>query len=335
MIWGIRQIIATKEIHSMEKTLNWGGQKREQSIELLRIVLMTLIVFGHILGHGLGDTTIEMGGRTVSLFPLYFYHVDAFVFISGYFGIHLKWKKFLLLIFKMIVYSFFAIGLAVLLKPDMRMSISEIVHNVYPISACDWWFMSEYLFLMLLSPFINAGMEKLDKRQATILVGILYLSWFRCTSVLLLFIYILGRYLRKYSCVELEQHAGKIFVCTIATFFFLDMIFRANGIYPEKLYNYMSPFAVVPAVAIFYIFKRIHLEWQGIGVIASGTLAAYLITDHEFVRHVFCTTMSDVVSNNILLFLPVALCVVITCSCVDNIVTRLLKPIFNIGSKKE
>ena len=69
-----------------------GGQNREQSVELLRIVLMTLIVFGHILGHEFGDTTIEFGGRTVSLFPLYFYHVDAFVFISGYFGIHLRCK---------------------------------------------------------------------------------------------------------------------------------------------------------------------------------------------------------------------------------------------------
>ena len=304
-----------------------GGQ-REQSIELLRIVLMTLIVFGHILGHGLGDTTIEMEGRTVSLFPLYFYHVDAFVFISGYFGIHLKWKKFLLLIFKMIVYSFFAIGLAVLLKPDMRMSISEIVHNVYPISACDWWFMSEYLFLMLLSPFINAGIEKLDKRQATILVSVLYLSWFRCTSVLLLFIYILGRYLRKYPCTTLETNAVKIFVCTVAMFFFLDMIFRANGMYPEKLYNYMSPFAVVSAVALFYIFKRIHIEWQGVGVIASGTLAAYLITDHEFVRNIFCSTISNAVSNNILLFLPVALCVVLLCSCIDAMVTKALKTVF-------
>ena len=309
--------------------------RREQSIELLRIVLMTLIVFGHILGHGLGDTTIEMGGRTFSLFPLFFYHVDAFVFISGYFGIHLKWKKFLLLISKMIVYSLMALGLAALLKPDLKMSISEVVHNVYPISTWVWWFMAEYLFLMLLSPFINAGMEKLDRKQATILIIVLYLSWFRCTSVLLLFIYILGRYLRKYPCMALEKHAGKIFVCTVATFFFLDMILSTNGIHIEKLYYYMSPFAVVPAVAIFYIFKRIHIEWKGIGVIASGSLAAYLITDHEFVRPIFCNTMCDVVSNNILLFLPVALFVVIICSGIDNIVTRLLTPIFNIGSKKE
>lgn len=296
--------------------------------------MMTLIVFGHILGHGLGDTTIELSGRTVSLFPLYFYHVDAFVSISGYFGMHLKWKKFLLLISKMIVYSLVAICLALLLKPDLKLSILVILHNVYPISACGWWFMSEYLFLMLLSPIINAGMEKLDKRQATILVGVLYLSWFRCTSVLLLFIYILGRYLRKYPCTFIEKNAGKIFVCTIVTFFLLDMMFRANGIYPEKLYNYMSPFAVVPAVAIFYIFKRIHIEWQGIGVIASGTLAAYLVTDHEFVRNIFCTTMSDAVGGNILLFLPVAFCAVILCSCVDSIVTRILKPIFGIGNRK-
>lgn len=314
---------------------NRGGQNREQSIELLRIVLMTLIVFGHILGHGLGDTKIELNGKTFSLFPLFFYHVDAFVFISGYFGIHLKWQKFLLLVSKMIIYSLVAIGLAILLKPDLSLSIADIVHNMYPISACDWWFMSEYLFLMILSPIINAGMEKLDKRQATILVGVLYLSWFRCTSVLLLFIYILGRYLKRYPCMALEKNAGKIFLGAIALFFFMDIIFTANGMYPEKLYSYMSPFAIAPAVALFYVFKRMHIEWRGIGVIASGVLAAYLITDHEFVRHIFCTTMSDVVSNNILLFLPVALCVVIICSCIDNVVTRLLKPILNIGSKKE
>lgn len=209
------------------------GAKRWQSIELLRIVLMTLIVFGHILGHGLGDTTVELGERTVSLSPLYFYHVDAFVFISGYFGIHLKWKKFLLLISKMFVYSFVAICLAVLLKPELMMSMSDIIHNVYPISACGWWFMSEYLFLMLLSPIINAGMERLDKRQATILVGILYLSWFRCTYVLLLFIYILGRYFRKYPCTFIEKNAGKIFLTSVAVFFTLNYYLINEGIYIE------------------------------------------------------------------------------------------------------
>lgn len=320
-----------------EETTNyqkaWGQRQREQSIELLRIVLMTLIVFGHILGHGLGDTKVELGERTVSLFPLYFYHVDAFVFISGYFGIHLKWKKFLLLISKMVVYSFVAIGLAVLLKPELKISMSDIIHNVYPISACDWWFMSEYLFLMLLSPIINAGMEKLNKRQATILILVLYLSWFRCTSVLLLFIYILGRYFRKYPCTFIEKNAGMIFVCTTVTFFLLDMIFRANDMHPEKLYKYMSPFAVVPAVALFYIFKKIHIKWHGIGVIASGTLAAYLITDHEFVRNIFCTTMSDTMGGNILLFLPVALCVVMLCSFVDLVITRVLTRATKIHNK--
>jgi hypothetical protein len=298
---------------------------------------MTLIVFGHFVLFGYHSRINPDGTLNLSAYlpPLYLYHVDAFVFISGYFGINLKWSKVALLIVKMVIYSLFAIGLTILIMPDFKLTLSSLLKNVYPISACDWWFMAQYFFLMLLSPFLNAGMEKLNKSQATILVGILYLSWFRCTSVLLLFIYILGRYLRKYPCKALEKNSVKIFVCTVATFFFLDMIFRANGMYPEKLYNYMSPFAVVPAVAIFYIFKRIHIEWQGVGVIASGVLAAYLLTDHEFVRHIFCTTMSDIVSNNILLFLPVALFVVIICSCIDNVVTRLLTPIFSIGSKKE
>ena len=324
-------------MRSTEKKINWGGQNREQSIELLRIVMMTLIVFGHFIGFGYHSKTNPDGTLNLSAYlsPLYLYHVDAFVFISGYFGINLKWRKFILLIVKMVIYSLFAIGLASLLMPDFRITVSSLLNNMYPLSACDWWFMAQYLFLMLLSPFINAGMEKLDRKQATILTIVLYLSWLRCTSVLLLFIYTLGRYLRKYPCTFIENNAGKIFVTSVAVFFALNYYLMNEGIYIQKIYDYMSPFNVISAVAIFYVFKRWHITWSGIGKIASGVLAAYLITTHELPRQAFNDYFFELEQGNTIALLLTSLIVVVACSVIDNIVTRLLTPIFSIGSKKE
>ena len=324
-------------MRSTEKKINLGGQKREQSIELLRIVLMILIVFGHFMLFGYHSRTNSDGTLNLSAYlsPLYLYHVDAFVFISGYFGISLKWRKFILLIVKMVIYSLFAIGLASLLMPDFKITVSSLLNNMYPLSACDWWFMAQYLFLMLLSPFINAGMEKLDRKQATILTIVLYLSWLRCTSVLLLFIYILGRYLRKYPCTFIENNAGKIFVTSVAVFFALNYYLMNEGIYIQKIYDYMSPFNVISAVAIFYVFKRWHITWGGLGQIASGVLAAYLITSHELPRQAFNDYFFSLEQGSTMALLFTSLMVVVACSGIDNIVTRLLTPIFSIGGKKE
>ena len=296
---------------------------------------MTLIVFGHFIGFGYHSKVNPDGTLNLSacLSPLYLYHVDAFVFISGYFGINLKWRKFVLLIVKMVIYSLFAIGLASLLMPDFRITISSLQNNMYPFSACDWWFMAQYLFLMLLSPFINAGMEQLERKQATILVVVLYLSWFRCTSVLLLFIYTLGRYLRKYPCTFIENNAGKIFVTSVAVFFALNYYLMNEGPYIQRLYDYMSPFNVVSAVSLFYVFKKWHITWGGIGSIASGVLAAYLITTHELPRQAFNDLFFNLVHGNIIALLFVSLFVVIVCSCIDIVITRVLKPVFNINGK--
>ena len=322
-------------MQKVNKLVTEKGQKREQSIELLRIVLMTLIVFGHFIGFGYHSKTNPDGTLNLSAYlsPLYLYHVDAFVFISGYFGINLKWRKFILLIVKMVIYSLFAIGLASLLMPDFRITISSLLNNMYPFSACDWWFMAQYLFLMLLSPFINAGMEKLDRKQATILIIVLYLSWFRCTSVLLLFIYILGRYLRKYPCTFIENNAGKIFVTSVAVFFALNYYLMNEGIYIQKIYDYMSPFNVISAVAIFYVFKRWHITWGSIGKIASGVLAAYLITTHELPRQAFNDYFFELEQGSAIALLLTSLIVVVACSGIDNIVTKLLNSTIKIHDK--
>ena len=307
-------------------------KEREQSIELLRILLMVLIVWGHFIGFG-HHSKFEIDGPlslSAYLSPLYRYHVDAFVFISGYFGIKLRWNKFTLLIAKMTVYSIMAIGLAKVLMPNLALSFSAIIHNIYPISTCDWWFMAQYLYLMLLAPILNYGIDALDKKQATVLVLILYLSWFRCTYVLLLFIYILGRYMKKYPIKIWENNALIIFVTSVSIFFFLNFYLVNKGVYIKKLYDNMSPFVIVPAVSIFYIFKRFHITWSRLGTVSSGVLAAYLITTHELPRQAFNDLFFRFVDGNAIALLGISIIVVVLAALIDNVITRIVTPLFQI-----
>lgn len=310
-------------------------KSRDLSIELLRIFLMVLIVWGHFIGFGFHSKINVDGTPNLSAYlsPLYLYHVDAFVFISGYYGIKLKWEKFSLLIIKMVIYSIIAMGLAKVLLPDFALSLSIFIHNLYPISTCDWWFMAQYLYLMLLAPILNYGMDALNRKQASILVLVLYLSWFRCTYVLLLFIYLLGRYMRKYPIKAWENNAAMVFVISVSFFFLLNLYFVNKGVYIKKLYDYMSPFVVIPAVSIFYVFRRLHITWSGIGVVAPGVLAAYLITTHELPRQAFNDFFFSMVGGNVAALLGVSAIIVVFAALMDNVITRLLTPLFRMVHK--
>ena len=67
-----------------------SGQKNI-GIELLRIVLMFMIVFGHCCCHGVfaNERNVLVAGTTT------FFAVDAFAFISGYYSIRTSIARFL------------------------------------------------------------------------------------------------------------------------------------------------------------------------------------------------------------------------------------------------
>ena len=91
------------------------------------------------------------------------------------------------------------------------------------------------------------------------------------------------------------------------------------GIYLTNLYDYMSPFVILPGVAIFYVFKKIDFQIKGIDYIASGVLAAYLITTHELPRQAFNDYFFEMVHGNAIALLGISLLVVVLCSLGDRL----------------
>lgn len=182
-------------------------QNRNSSVEFLRIFFMSMIVMTHAFGHGSGLNynyiySLANNWQTahhLGLFSIGKVGVTGFMFISGYYGIKLKWTKLFRLVAML---AFYLVLLLVLANQSIIASWRELVHP-----WDNWWFISSYLVIVLLSPFINIGIELLDKKTfknvVIALVFYVYIGQALCLSnshdtVYLLTVFLVARYVKKY-----------------------------------------------------------------------------------------------------------------------------------------
>lgn len=129
---------------------------RNSSVEFLRCLLMFLIVFEHCMAHGVfiqkSPYGIEGGLWTIP-FALVWWHVDAFVAISGWYGIKFRWSKFLRLYGVILFYSLLSLAYQLLVAHEPLNFKAQLIYG--------GWFGATYTMLMLMAPLLNAGVEAL------------------------------------------------------------------------------------------------------------------------------------------------------------------------------
>ena len=208
-------------------------RERNSGIEVLRIISMLLIIAYHFAVHGLVNTgffdnnnnyvinAFAIGGKL---------GVSVFVLISGYFstGHKLNYRRLATLEFEVLFYS---IGLyLVSLLTDLEISRSDL-KVLFPVIFSEYWFITDYLILMLLSPFLNAAICNTEKKSLKniILLSICIWSLLPCLlrenttySDLIWFIvlYILAAYLKKYGGWR-RISPRMLLLCSIGTFFLI------------------------------------------------------------------------------------------------------------------
>ena len=118
-----------------------GNNARRSNFELLRLVSMLMVVNLHSFWgyeHGMGI------GQAVDFFreSACICAVDAFILISGYWGIKWRFKSLFNLLFQVAFYSFVIYGLSVFAGVTVY-SLKGLVgcfkcffHNIYPFSIC-------------------------------------------------------------------------------------------------------------------------------------------------------------------------------------------------------
>ena len=152
---------------------------RNTNVEILRFTLMIAIVLWHVIVHGFDFVDGKEGMASyVGCLPNAFLWCAllspatyCFVFISGYYGIHFSVRKLLSLLLSLLLV---AVGCASYKYICGGGSLYSIYASFIPLAFNKWWFITAYVTLYILSPFINKALLQLTKRQVLILLLCVY-----------------------------------------------------------------------------------------------------------------------------------------------------------------
>lgn len=155
-------------------------KQRNANLDLLRIVSMLLIVFLHSIDHS-GVLENALGyGRAMHLYVRFTYAlcmvcVNIYIMLSGYFMVSSKFRlqKLVTLWMEAAFYSF-VLKLIFMLTGQDDFSIVSLVSCFVPILTGRYWFLTIYVGMYLVSPFLNTLIRAMDKRQHALLNVVLF-----------------------------------------------------------------------------------------------------------------------------------------------------------------
>lgn len=295
--------------------------KRNYGIDLLRMVLMFMVVVIHVLERGgvlaAAEPMTVKYGLSWLIKSFVYCAVNCYALISGYvhFGGRYRFSSLLQIWLQALIYS---LGIAVcgwILKPDL-ISVRSITFFLFPISKRGYWYLSAYVGLFLLIPFIHAGINSLSKNQMKTYLGLLFAAFtviptFACQDTFMLnagfsviwlaFMYVIGACIRKYDWwgnLKPEKTA-MIYIASVLVSWVIRMYFggisnRLSGepVTGPDFIAYVSPTVVIGAVALFLTFKKAGVPSRLTGFISRFSPAAfgvYLIHEHEYIKGPFMT----------------------------------------------
>lgn len=318
------------------------------SVEYLRVVFISFIVLLHILWKDYGGLHVALGDNSANTYlqlglcNLVSLGVTGFILISGYFGVKLKLNRIISLWMQTTIY---ALGSALAVYQFWGGNLKWFIDA--PLSLFDgWWFVSDYIILMLISPFLNEGLERISQKALTFIIAMLSFTmygvwWFHAKDAsmpLLLFFntYLIGRYIRLYPIMWLEKYKYVIFVLSLIALVSSPMMLHFVGL-DNKMkfvggnFNVLILFVDITLLLICNAHQKI-----GKGnILTRNVLAVYLIHEsgigrkilHEVVFH-------DGVQFNIAYILVIVLLVVIISVIIEEIRKRLFNNLERLIANK-
>ncbi|AZZ60441.1 acyltransferase [Oenococcus sp. UCMA 16435] len=154
---------------------------RDSRFELLRIVSISMIVLSHFSQYG-QSWRLKNNVNSINLLgsilfqPLGQIGVYLFVLITGFFlgsreiNFRTSAFKFLQIWFEVFFYSSSILFLFLITDTGFKISIKTVIRSLVPFSFGEYWFVSAYMMLLLLTPFLNFLIKRLRKNYFKILI---------------------------------------------------------------------------------------------------------------------------------------------------------------------
>lgn len=258
--------------------------KRNHGIELLRIVSMFYIVMFHIPTWGMVHITADMP-VTLNYVILAVSYLGgglgncAFVLISGYLLIDKEFsvKRIIRLWFQVLCWSIFC-GIIAFAIGTHEVNVKSVLSMVFPLSFNEYWYISTYMVVMLISPYLNKFLLTLSRKEykRLIVIGLILFSvmptllgesgkWLSGTNSIAIFLvlYILGGYISLFEVELMHRRRAKaigvlMWFALVMTIFVMKYISKSWDLGLDIFY-FVWPMdklsVIIVAVWWFLIFK--------------------------------------------------------------------------------
>ena len=271
------------------------GQKRIRSsnLELLRIVAMLLIMFGHshVRIHQMSNFFDVMLSCITTT------GVGVFIAISGWFGIHFRKQGLAKYIFQVLFILWAVYGIAIAFHiTNFDAAGIKISLSFYE----GYWFIMGYLGLYLISPILNSFIENTSKRQFQLVLLSYYLfqcyySWLSAwydyyggySIILFGGIYLTAAYLRKYPITFLQKNAHWILVGTILLMSLIAYFSLMKLGHAARQIRDDNPLVILVSVLFVLCFSKLKFQSRFVNWMAASCFAVYLIHFNPFVYPYF------------------------------------------------
>lgn len=301
------------------------SKPRQSNMELLRVIAMLMIITLHYLDKG--NVLVEFGQmQSLNHYmawiveALCYVSVNIYVLISGYFLVTSKFtfKKLFLLWAQILFYSWVIGGILLLtgMVGEEATTFYELIYIALPVTTGHYWFATVYVLLFAIFPFLNAGIEKMSRKQhkaCFMLLVILFSVWKTILPMALpmadgkgmdivwfVCLYMIAAYIRKYpDCIRRKKYVyilGYFLWCVITFGVGLLLLVAERfigklGGYATCWYDYNSLPILLASVCLFVAFLKIDIRkpllCKGINALATATFGIYLIHEHRYLRYLW------------------------------------------------
>ena len=280
---------------------------RNASIELLRILMMLQIIFLHVSDYGdFSDIATQMKGRVELTYwviwlmcrcPVY-----LFIIIMGYYlsetRTDFNYKRLRKCYLPMYFYSVMIPVIYGLFRPG-EVTKEQYIKAFMPFLSRTWYFMTLYLLVLILSPFLNKMMRNLSRNEflSLILICFFIFSIWQPLSMLepfegiigtkkilstqggkslydFVYMYILGAYMRRYHIFKSHEAEDKENIWNkpliyLVGFLLLGLVnviivykYPDEGIESVIGYN-DNPLVVLQCTCLFRFFEKLDISrWE-------------------------------------------------------------------------
>lgn len=342
-----------------------GKAARESGFELMRIFAMLLIIGHHLTLYG-GPLTISFSEKLNRYITQFLYlggplGVNLFFMLTGYFAVQgtFRLKRLLKIDLAAIFYSVALICVMTFVFKQHN-NLYAWVKSFLPISLENYWFITVYAAVFLMSPFFNRLINTLSKAQFIVMALAMMLfmtiipilnfanatNHFRSYFSIGLNGYFMGAYIKKYppSFINSKSGAGIMAVISYIALGILSIYSYKYAdkmpvwkVYKDVLFRHESVLMVLCSASIFMFFANLKIgsvKW--INFIAQAMLGVYMIHECPVFRGCLWGTLlkSNTVLHSkyfMLQSLRIVMTVFICCTAIELLRIYLIeKPLFKL-----